>query len=246
MTRGIWHASSRIDESDYHLIPITQASKASKIKPNQNQPSNPKALPKPKLLKKHKPALAQPLEKSEKPVSESSKAPPLAKHAKAGKVVKKRTVKSSKQLVDEFVNEGVPAAKPILEDTKEVILQKVLEESRTDAYPTRSGSLPPVVFRETELGQLQPLPRDVEITGSLQSTKTEHLDEGSTPQHTPDVQENLKLTVDEQVIPEEPISSTGTLSSLQHLAKDFSFSDQFLNDKPSEADNEKTTADTKA
>ncbi|GKB96897.1 hypothetical protein Tco_0983034 [Tanacetum coccineum] len=48
----------------------------------------------------------------------------------------------------------------------------------------------------------------------------------------PDVQEYLKLTVDEQVIPEEPVSSTGTLSSLQHLAKDFSFGDQFLNDKP--------------
>ncbi|GJR34630.1 hypothetical protein Tco_1210314 [Tanacetum coccineum] len=58
--------------------------------------------------------------------------------------------------------------------------------------------------------------------------------------------ENLKLTVDEQVIPEEPVSSTGTLSSLQHLTKDFSFGDQFLNDKPSEADNEKTTADTEA
>ncbi|GJU53183.1 hypothetical protein Tco_1226897 [Tanacetum coccineum] len=42
------------------------------------------------------------------------------------------------------------------------------------------------------------------------------------------------------------VSSTGTLSSLQHLAKDFSFGDQFLNDKPSEADNEKTTADTEA
>ncbi|GJY18695.1 hypothetical protein Tco_0390186, partial [Tanacetum coccineum] len=31
---------------------------------------------------------------------------PLAKRAKAGKVVKKRTVKSSKQLVDEFIDEG--------------------------------------------------------------------------------------------------------------------------------------------
>ncbi|GJV12276.1 hypothetical protein Tco_1353817 [Tanacetum coccineum] len=38
----------------------------------------------------------------------------------------------------------------------------------------------------------------------------------------------------------------GPLSSLQHLAKDFSFGDQFLNDKPSEADNEKTTVDTEA
>ncbi|GJW35784.1 hypothetical protein Tco_0058704 [Tanacetum coccineum] len=72
------------------------------------------------------------------------------------------------------------------------------------------------------------------------------MDEGFTATAYPDVQENLKLTVDEQVIPEEPVSSTGTLSSLQHLAKDFSFGDQFLNDKPSEADNEKTTADTEA
>ncbi|GJX77996.1 hypothetical protein Tco_0324807 [Tanacetum coccineum] len=62
----------------------------------------------------------------------------------------------------------------------------------------------------------------------------------------PEVQENLKLSVDEQMIPEEPVSSTGTLSSLQHLTKDFSYGDQFINDKPSEANNEKMTADTKA
>ncbi|GKF86835.1 hypothetical protein Tco_0254662, partial [Tanacetum coccineum] len=84
--------------------------------------------------------------------------PPLAKQAKAGKVVKKRTVKSSQQLVDEFVDEGVLAAKPSLEDTEEAILQKVLEKSLTDAYPTQRGPLPPVVFRETDTGKLQPLP----------------------------------------------------------------------------------------
>ncbi|GJR65246.1 hypothetical protein Tco_0011311 [Tanacetum coccineum] len=88
---------------------------------------------------KSKPAPAKPKEKKRKPVSESSEAQPLAKRAKAGKVVKKRTVKSSKQLVDEFVDEGVPAAKPSLEDTEEAILQKVLEESLTDAYPTQRG-----------------------------------------------------------------------------------------------------------
>nr|GEU94900.1 E-beta-farnesene synthase [Tanacetum cinerariifolium] len=58
--------------------------------------------------------------------------------------------------------------------------------------------------------------------------------------------ENLKLTVKEHVILEEPASSTGTLSSLQHLAKDFLFGDQFFNDKPSEAENKKTTAKTEA
>nr|GEX98877.1 hypothetical protein [Tanacetum cinerariifolium] len=41
-------------------------------------------------------------------------------------------------------------------------------------------------------------------------------------------------------------SSTGTLSSLQHLAKDFSFGNLFFNDKPSEAEIEKETVETKA
>nr|GEW72274.1 hypothetical protein [Tanacetum cinerariifolium]GEY94720.1 hypothetical protein [Tanacetum cinerariifolium] len=58
--------------------------------------------------------------------------------------------------------------------------------------------------------------------------------------------ENLKLMVKQQVILEDPASSIGTLSSLQHLAKEFSFGDQFFNDKPSGAKNEKTTAEIKA
>nr|GEW51658.1 retrovirus-related Pol polyprotein from transposon TNT 1-94 [Tanacetum cinerariifolium] len=48
------------------------------------------------------------------------------------------------------------------------------------------------------------------------------------------------------VILKESASSTGTLSSLQHLAKDFSLGDQFFNNKPSEAENEKTTTETEA
>ncbi|GJR32274.1 hypothetical protein Tco_1108506 [Tanacetum coccineum] len=222
---------------------------------------------------------------------------------------------NSKQLVDEFIDEGVPTVKPSLEDTKEAILQKVLEESLTDAYPTQRGPLPPVVFRETDTGKFQPLPevpgkgkekvgkeQAAQVLLNLQTPKKKssakqyifqrrsHVpteiavvrsgaqDEGqagsdpgtrdevqagpnpndvaeSLPLPTPCVlagpnlehsDENLKLTIDEQVIPEEPVSSTGTLSSLQHLAKDFSSGDQFLNDKPSEADNEKTIADTEA
>nr|GEY84648.1 E-beta-farnesene synthase [Tanacetum cinerariifolium] len=59
------------------------------------------------------------------------------------------------------------------------------------------------------------------------------------------VQEN-KLTVEEHVILEEPASSSGTLSSLQHLTKDLNFGDLFFSDKPSEADNDKATAETEA
>nr|GEZ03534.1 E-beta-farnesene synthase [Tanacetum cinerariifolium] len=61
-----------------------------------------------------------------------------------------------------------------------------------------------------------------------------------------DVQENLKLTIEEQVTLEEPTSSSGTLSPLQHLTKDLRFGDLFFSDKPSEADNDKATAETVA
>ncbi|GJV15754.1 hypothetical protein Tco_1361077 [Tanacetum coccineum] len=284
-----------------------------------------------------------------KPAKPTKQAKPKATEQPA---VSKTKAKKSKpapakprrrSLVDEFINEGVAAAKPSLEDTEEAILQKVLEESLTDAYPTQRGPLHPVVFRETNTRKFQPLPEvpgkgkekvgeeqaaqvllnlqtpkkkssaeqyifqrrshvptetavvrsgaqdegqagsdpgtidegqagpnpddvaeslplptpsvlarpnlehsDVEITNPSSQPQPEHMDEGFTAAAYPDVQENLKLTVDEQVIPEEPVSSTGTLSSLQHLAKDLSFGDQFLNDKPSEADNEKMTANTEA
>ncbi|GKB43902.1 hypothetical protein Tco_0888844, partial [Tanacetum coccineum] len=333
--------------------------------PKQTKPTEPKAA-----TKKSKPAPAKPQEKKRKPVSEPSEVSPLAKRAKAGKVVKKRTVKSSKQLVDEFIDEGVPAATPRLEDTEEEILQKVLEESLTDAYPTQRGPLRPVVFRETDTGKLQPLPEvpgkgkekvgeeqaaqvllnlqapkkkspakqyifqrrshvptdtsgredstslyaelglsgsdtdsdeatppvirskaqdegqagpdpgkldegqagpnpddvaesqplptpsvlagpnlehsNVEITDASSQPQPEHMDDGFITTAYPEVQENLKLAVDEQMIPQGPVSSTGTLSSLQHLTRDFSYGDQFIDDKPSEANNEKTTVDTEA
>ncbi|GJU69576.1 hypothetical protein Tco_1255835 [Tanacetum coccineum] len=186
----------------------------------------------------------------------------------------------------EFVDEGVPAAKPRLEDTEEAIQAKKETDTGklqplpewTEVGPRRRPDRPdpgklddgqagpdPGKLDEGQAGpnpddvaESQPLPTpsvlagpnlehsDVEITDPSSQPQPEHMDEGFTAMAYPDVQENLKLTVDEQVIPEEPVSSTGTLSSLQHLAKDFSFGDQFLNDKPSEADNEKTTADTEA
>ncbi|GKA81557.1 hypothetical protein Tco_0788249 [Tanacetum coccineum] len=99
----------------------------------------------------------------------------------------------------------------------------------------------PVVHAEPNLEHT-----NVEATDALSQPQPKQIDEGFTATVYPNVLENLKLTVDEPVIPKEPVSSTGTLSSIQHLAKDFSFGDQFFNDKPSEADNEKTTEDTKA
>ncbi|GJT05886.1 hypothetical protein Tco_0840348 [Tanacetum coccineum] len=104
--------------------------------------------------------------------------------------------------------------------------------------------MPPVVQKcDQDEGQAGP---DVEATDATSQPQPGQMDEEFTITAYPNVYENLKLTVDEPVIPEEPASSTRTLSSLQHLAKDFSIGDQFFNDKPSEADNEKTTVDTEA
>nr|GEV29519.1 hypothetical protein [Tanacetum cinerariifolium] len=87
---------------------------------------------------------------------------------------------------------------------------------------------------------------DLEVTNVSTQPHPEQIDEGFTATAYSKVHENLKLTVEEQVILEEPASSTGTLSSLQHLTKDLSFGDLFFNDKPSEADNENATTETEA
>ncbi|GKC21834.1 retrovirus-related pol polyprotein from transposon TNT 1-94, partial [Tanacetum coccineum] len=151
--------------------------------------AKPKATKQPTVskttAKKPKPAPAKPQERKRKPVSESSKAPPLAKHAKAGKVVKKRTDKSSKRLVNEFVNEGVPAAKPRLKDTEEAILKKVPGKGKekvgeeqaaqvllhlqtpkkkiSDEHDTESDEEMPLVVRSgaQDEGQAGPDPDDV-------------------------------------------------------------------------------------
>nr|GEU62421.1 copia protein [Tanacetum cinerariifolium] len=76
---------------------------------------------------------------------------------------------------------------------------------------------------------------DLDVADVSPQPSTEQLDEGFTTTAYPKVQENLKLTVEEQVL-------SGTPSSLQHLSKDISFGDLFFSDKPSEAGNDKATA----
>nr|GEU31347.1 hypothetical protein [Tanacetum cinerariifolium] len=108
-----------------------------------------------------------------------------------------------------------------------------------DAEPQPQSS--PVIHARPNLKHI-----DLEATDVSTQPHPEQMDEGFTAIAYPNVQENLKLTTKEHVILKEPGSSTGTFSSLQHLAKDFIFGDLFFNDKPSEADNEKTTTETKA
>nr|GEZ12357.1 monodehydroascorbate reductase [Tanacetum cinerariifolium] len=103
-------------------------------KPTSTQHDKPKET---KAAPKHSKAPpVKPLEKKRKPEKEATEEHP-AKRSKRGKVTKIRSDKTVKRLVDEFKDEGVPAEKPRLEDTEDVVLQKVLEASKTDAYPSQ-------------------------------------------------------------------------------------------------------------
>nr|GEX01896.1 hypothetical protein [Tanacetum cinerariifolium] len=87
---------------------------------------------------------------------------------------------------------------------------------------------------------------DLDVVDVSSQPPPKQMEKGFTATAYLKVQENLKLTVKEQVILEEPASSSGTLSSLKHLTKDLSFGDLFFSDKPSKANNDKATAETKA
>nr|GFC28276.1 hypothetical protein [Tanacetum cinerariifolium] len=66
---------------------------------------------------------------------------------------------------------------------------------------------------------------DIDVANVSRQPSTEQLYEGFTATIYPNLQENLKLAVDELVLLEEPASSSGTLSSLQYLSGDFTFGD---------------------
>nr|GEY86577.1 hypothetical protein [Tanacetum cinerariifolium] len=86
---------------------------------------------------------------------------------------------------------------------------------------------------------------DLDVANVSPQHSTEQLDEGFNATVYPNVQENLKLAVEEPMLLEEPASSSGTLSSLQHLSRYFSFGDQFFSDKHSDVDkNAETEVDS--
>nr|GEZ45550.1 retrovirus-related Pol polyprotein from transposon TNT 1-94 [Tanacetum cinerariifolium] len=66
---------------------------------------------------------------------------------------------------------------------------------------------------------------DLDVTKASPQPSTEQLDEGFLAKAYLKIQESLKLEVEEQVLLEEPASSSGTHSSLHHLSKDISFGD---------------------
>ncbi|GJV08828.1 hypothetical protein Tco_1346484 [Tanacetum coccineum] len=75
---------------------------------------------------------------------------------------------------------------------------------------------------------------------SLAGPNPEHMDEEFLATAYPKVHENLKLITDERVIKDNPESHFGSMSSMKNLEDTNNFGDQFLYEKPTEDDQEKS------
>ncbi|GJS17868.1 hypothetical protein Tco_0412340 [Tanacetum coccineum] len=75
---------------------------------------------------------------------------------------------------------------------------------------------------------------------SLAGPNPKHMDDEFLATAYPKVHENLKLITDERVIDDKPKSHSGSMSSMKNLDDTFNFGDQFLYDKPTEDNQEKS------
>nr|GEX41825.1 hypothetical protein [Tanacetum cinerariifolium] len=227
----------------------------------KSKPTVPKASLRPPVTKpassqqtKPRPAPAKTQGKKRKLVIEISDKPSSARKSRPSLVLKQRKPISSLRSVDEFMAECIPEKEPRVDDEEADVEVDSDEgvlgidagvQGKGQAGPNPDdqdkGQAGPNPDEQAE-GQAGPNLCDAEASQPLPSPVVQA---GSDLEYMDlEVQENLKLMVKEQVILEEPASTSRTLSSLQYLTKDLSFGDLFFNDKPMEADNEKTTTET--
>nr|GEY47408.1 hypothetical protein [Tanacetum cinerariifolium] len=127
------------------------------------------------------------------------------------------------------------------------------EPSKHAESPSLDEEVPEINVRDQEEGQARPNPgkhdegqagSNPEATDASTQQNPKQMDEEFTITAYSNVQENLKLPTEDQVILEDPTSFTETLSSLQNLDKELSFTNQFLVEKPQEEEPEKTNTES--
>ncbi|GKE19202.1 hypothetical protein Tco_1426779, partial [Tanacetum coccineum] len=188
-------------------------------------------------------------------VKETSDAPSPAKQAKAGKVTKKRMPKSSLQFVDEFFDEGVPEKEPAHDDEERLTPMPTksfghaespsLDEelALTDSEMESDKEAPEIHAGDQDEGQAGSNPGE-SVESQPQSSHVVHAGPNLEHMDSEATDEKLKLPTEDQVILKEPASSTRTLSSLQNLDKELSFTNQFFIEKPQEEEPEKTNIES--
>nr|GEW03300.1 retrovirus-related Pol polyprotein from transposon TNT 1-94 [Tanacetum cinerariifolium] len=207
--------------------PASKPAKATK----KSKPSAPKADLRPPVTKptssqqpEPKPAPAKSQGKKRKLVTKTSDKPSPARRSKPSLVTKQRKPTSSLRLVDKSVDEGIPE-KECRFDDEEAKVQRALEESLKSVYDAPRGPLLLVVIRELESGKYQPLLETVRwnLMRMCQGLMREF---------------KMKARLDQTLVSKMKPRLDQTLVML--------FGDLFFNDKPSEADNKKTTTETEA
>nr|GEX61315.1 hypothetical protein [Tanacetum cinerariifolium] len=205
------------------------------------QPPNPKPTP------------TQPskviLEKKQKLVKETPDEPSSAKRSKGGLVGKIRKPKSPLKLVDEPSAEDVSVKEPSYNEERDSKrIQPLLDvqgrgkEKTLTLMPTEasghveSPSLDAkLALTDSEIESDNIVSKSIlKIKMKARLDQTLQMDKEFTTTAYPNVQENLKLPSEDLVILKEPTSSTRTLSSLQNLEKELSFTDQFFVEKQHE------------
>ncbi|GJW95191.1 hypothetical protein Tco_0174863 [Tanacetum coccineum] len=125
------------------------------------------------------------------------------------------------------------------------------DQDEVDTSTVTSGVSIPVSDPEKAheaLAGPDPEPMNEDQTGSdsgklhvsLAGPNPEHMDDEFLSTAYPKVHENLKLITDERVFDDKPESHSGSMSSMKNLDDTFNFGDQFLYDKPTEDDQEKS------
>ncbi|GJS64425.1 hypothetical protein Tco_0678989 [Tanacetum coccineum] len=212
-------------------------------------------------------------EKKRKLVKETPDEPLSATRSKGGLVMKKRKPKSPLKLVDRPSNKGVPGpAHPVVIREPESGRIQPLPEVQRKGKEKRRTPTTTEPFGHTESPSLyaklgltdSETESDEEVSPEINAGTQDEGQVGSNPgdaaksqpqsshvvytgpnlEHM-DFEENLKLPTEDQVILEEPASSAGTLSSLQNLDKELSFTNQFLVEKSQEDEPDKSNTKAK-
>ncbi|GJR35134.1 hypothetical protein Tco_1210818 [Tanacetum coccineum] len=164
--------------------------------------------------------------------------------------------KSEKGLVAESFDWDEKSVSSDDEGVTRVKAFMAIAEDEPSVGKTDQGPARPVVIREPESRRLQPLleinpgDQDEGQAGPNLSNQDEgqagpnpgDQDEGQAGSNPGDATESQPQSSHVGIL-EEPASSSGTMSSLQNLEKDLSFTDQFFVEKPQEEEPGKTNAE---
>ncbi|GKF25771.1 hypothetical protein Tco_0081665, partial [Tanacetum coccineum] len=112
-----------------------------------------------------------------------------------------------------------------------------IDEGQAGSDPGKTPkSRPPLDDDKMDEDQAGPDPRESRVALAGPNPEPTH-DEFMANVYL-NVHESLKFLVDEDFILEDPLSSTGTLSSIKNLDDAFTIGDQFINDKSTEDEQE--------